>query len=160
MLQSPCDFLFSKFKIQPETIPIETGRLGICTVMNGPFRAGSWVRRIPKALPWADGTGPTGRKTRLSEASLRNRNQNKDDAENFSSCSCDPASLRIVERLLLHRPRPAASESQCHWPHPFATGTVHSPCVRWPEWLTSMMRPVSSRAMWKRSLPWMRCNVR
>ncbi len=31
------------------------------------------------------------------------------------------------------------------------------PALRWPVWLTSIMRPCSSIAMWKRSSPWMRC---
>ena len=31
--------------------------------VNGPFRADEHSNTIPKALPWADGIGPTGRKT-------------------------------------------------------------------------------------------------
>ena len=31
--------------------------------VNGPFRADEHSNTIPKALPWADSTGPTGRKT-------------------------------------------------------------------------------------------------
>ena len=53
--------------------------------VNGPFRAGEHSNTIPKALPWADGIGPTGRKTDIWKRRCSNTGVRSEKSRNFKT---------------------------------------------------------------------------